>query len=139
MRSFIVVLVAMAGLAMAVPALGAKYDFQVSPSVGTPRTTFKVSFRAPFSADGIRRSYDLSAIGPPGCVQVYEFASRVRRGRRVVMRLTPLDDILLPTRLITRWCRGAYVGYVDFTGPRRSLVIGTFSFGVDHQPVNLAE
>ena len=43
-----------------------KYDFRISPRVGTPATTFRVTFRAPFPADGARTEYTLEGLGPAG-------------------------------------------------------------------------
>jgi len=115
---------------------GAKYDFRLFPSVGTPTTTFRVSFAAPFRADGEDTSYELEAVGPRGCPSIYEYTrGRVGRGDRVVMKLTPLDDLYLNTR--RTWCRGSYVGYVYYFGKTENRRIGYFRFGVGRTPVSL--
>jgi hypothetical protein len=117
---------------------GAKYDFRVSPSVGTTTTTFRVTFSAPFRANGDDTEYTLEAVGPRRCASVFEISGSVRRGDRVVMRLTPSDDILIPDRIHRRWCRGAYVGYVYYTSADLDFrLIGYFSFGVGRSPVSL--
>ena len=115
---------------------GARYDFRVFPRVGTPATTFRVAFTAPFR--GGVDEYTLEAVGPRRCPSVFEFPrGLVRRGDRVVMRLTPSDDLYFRSR--RRWCRGTYVGYVSYTPPASlsDRVIGYFSFGVGRYPVSL--
>jgi hypothetical protein len=118
---------------------GARYDFRSFPSVGGPTTTFRVVFTAPFSADGDDTDYTLEGVGPRRCASLFEFTTGpIRRGERVVLRLTPSDDIFIPEGGRARWCRGAYVGvvyYSNFSGTNR--FIGTFSFGVGRSPVSL--
>jgi hypothetical protein len=114
-----------------------KYDFRVFPRVGTPTTTFRATFKAPFPADGVNTDYTLEGVGPRRCASVFEFSlGRVRRGDRVVLVLTPDDDLFLRSR--PRWCPGSYVGYVYYAGPGfRTPLIGYFSFGVGRSPVSL--
>jgi hypothetical protein len=116
----------------------AKYGFRVFPRVGTPATTFRVTFTAPFPADGRNTDYTLEGVGPPRCASLFEFSQgRTRRGDRVVLTLTPDDDLFL--RIRPRWCPGSYVGYVYHAGPAfRTPLIGYFSFGVGRSPVSLA-
>jgi hypothetical protein len=118
---------------------GAKYEFRVSPRVGKPTTTFRVTFRAPFRADGNETDYVLEGVGPPRCASLFEFSGPVRRGDRAVMKLTPANDIILPSSR-QRWCRGSYVGYVYYQTPglQPNKFIGYFSFGVGRIPVSLA-
>jgi hypothetical protein len=115
----------------------AKYDFRVFPRVGTPATTFRVTFTAPFPADGRNTDYSLEGVGPPRCASLFEFSTgRTRRGDRVVLTLTPDDDLFLMSR--PRWCPGSYIGYVYYAGPGfRTPLIGYFSFGVGRFPVSL--
>jgi hypothetical protein len=113
-----------------------KYDFRISPRVGTPATTFRVTFNAPFPADGTRTEYIVEGVGPRGCVALYEVASgRIRRGDRVVLTLTADDDFYF--RGHQSWCRGSYIGYVWHSSPQVERVIGHFSFGVGRSPVSL--
>jgi hypothetical protein len=116
----------------------ARYDFRVSPRVGAAATTFRATFNAPFRADGNETDYVLEGVGPRRCASLFEFTGPVRRGQRVVMRLTPADDILLPS-VRRRWCRGSYVGYVYYQTPgfQPNRFIGYFSFGVGRSPVSL--
>jgi hypothetical protein len=115
---------------------GEKYDFRVFPTVGTPTTTFRATFSAPFRANDEDTWYALEAVGPRGCPSVFEVTGRqIRRGDRVVMGLTPLDDLFLNTR--RTWCRGSYVGYVYFFGETQDRIIGYFRFGVGRTPVSL--
>jgi hypothetical protein len=117
---------------------GARYDFRAFPSVGTPTTTFRVSFSAPFAADDTDTYYVLEGVGPRGCPTLYELTSRrIRRGDRVVMRLTAFDDLYFGER--RRWCRGAYVGYVYWVAPfdERDRLVGYLRFGVGRSPVSL--
>lgn len=117
---------------------GAKYNFRIFPRVGTPTTTFRVTFTAPFRADGVETHYTLEGVGPRGCPDLFELTTRpIRRGERVVMNLTAFNDILLANR--RRWCRGSYVGYVYYVTPglRPNKFIGYFSFGVGRFPVSL--
>jgi hypothetical protein len=120
-------------------AAQAEHGFQVSPRVGRIRTTFRVTFTAPFRANGRDTDYLLEAVGPPNCASVFEFTGPVSRGEKVVMRLTPADDIVLPG-FRRRWCRGTYVGYVYYQTPgtQPNRFIGYFSFGVGRRPVSLA-
>ncbi|MET0513366.1 MAG: hypothetical protein ABW135_16990 [Thermoleophilaceae bacterium] len=118
---------------------GAKYDFRVFPRVGTPTTTFRVTFNAPFAADGVDTDYTLEAVGPRRCASVFEFTIRpTRRDDRVVLTLTASDDLFFGNR--RRWCRGSYVGYVYYTTPGSlpNKLIGYLSFGVGRFPVSLA-
>lgn len=111
-------------------------DLRVSPRVGTPTTTFRVTFTAPFRTNGVSTDYTLEGVGPRSCPSLFEFTLRpTRRGDRVVMRLTAFDDLFLGVR--RRWCRGSYVGYVYFSAPLRDVLIGYFSFGVGRSPVSL--
>jgi hypothetical protein len=105
--------VAVVGISLvAVPAAGAaRYGFTVSPRIGTPATEFKVSFVAPWSADGDNTEYWVEVVGPPACAQVSDTGGRGRRGQPEVLQLTARDDLLLP-RSRSRWCRGSYVGLV---------------------------
>ena len=122
---------------------GAKYDFKMFPSIGTPTTAFRVTFSAPFRADGDATTYELEAVGPRGCPSVYEYLPRkgalssglIRRGDRVVMRLTPFDDLYLND--CRTWCRGSYVGYVYYSGIESDRRIGYFRFGVGRSPASL--
>lgn len=111
-------------------------DLRVSPLAGTPTTTFQVTLTAPFRTDGSSTDYTLEAVGPRSCPSLFEFTTRpTRRGDRVVMTLTAFDDLFFEVRRL--WCRGSYVGYVYFRGPRRDTMIGYFSFGVGRSPVSL--
>jgi hypothetical protein len=113
---------------------GAKYDFRVFPSVGTPTTTFRVSFTAPFRTYRGNSDYTLEGVGPRRCPSLFDFFGRVvRRGDRVVIRLTPFEDLFFNSR--TTWCRGSYVGYVY--NDDRNTVIGYFRFGVERAPASL--
>jgi hypothetical protein len=115
---------------------GAKYDFRFFPTIGTPTTMFRATFSAPLRADDVDTWYSLEAVGPRGCPSVFEVSTgRVRRGDRVVMRLTASDDLFLNSR--RTWCRGSYVGYVYFSGETEDRIIGYFRFGVGRTPVNL--
>ncbi len=115
---------------------GAKHDFRLFPTVGTPTTTFRVTFSAPFRTNGDDTDYTLEGVGPRGCPNVFEFTTRpIRRGERVVMRLTPFDDLYFNTR--RTWCRGSYVGYVYFVGESEDRIVGYFRFGVGRSPVSL--
>jgi hypothetical protein len=116
---------------------GARYDFRVFPRVGKPTTTFRISFTAPFPAIRADTDYFLEAVGPRRCPSLFEYAGvRVRRGDRVVLRLTSSDDLYFRSR--RRWCRGSYVGFVNWSGPGlQERVIGYFSFGVGRFPVSL--
>jgi hypothetical protein len=117
----------------------AKYNFRLLPRVGGPMTTFRATFKAPFPADGVNTDYTLEAVGPPGCASVFEFTmDRVRRGQRVVLRLTAFNDLYFGFR--RTWCRGSYVGYVYYTSPgfQPDRLIGYFTFGVGRPPVSLA-
>ena len=138
-RTYLMVVVAvglsalLAGGGEALANGGARYDFRVSPRVGTPATTFRVTFSAPFPGE-----YTLEAVGPRRCASVFEITSgRIRRGDRVVMRLTAFDDLYFGTR--RRWCPGSYVGYVYWTAPgfRPDRLIGYFRVGVGRFPVTL--
>jgi hypothetical protein len=108
------------------------------PRIGKPRTIFRVSFTAPFAANGRNTDYLLEAVGPRNCASVFEFSGPVERGEKVVMRLTPFDDIVLPG-IRRRWCRGSYVGYVYYQTPgfEPNKMIGYFRFGVGRAPVSL--
>jgi hypothetical protein len=113
---------------------GAKYDFRVVPSVGRPTTTFRVSFTAPFRTYRGNSDYTLEGVGPSRCPSLFDFVGRVvRRGERVVIRLTPFEDLFFNTR--STWCLGSYVGYVY--NDDRNRVIGYFRFGVERAPVSL--
>jgi hypothetical protein len=141
MRRLWLSLIASVALMMAVslPA-EARYGLRVTPSVGKPTTTFKVSFRAPLAAVGAESDYVLEGIGPPGCASIFEYRETARRGERVVLRLTPDDDILLPERLHRRWCRGSYVAVVYWsseTGAETDRLLGVLSFGVGRSPISL--
>jgi hypothetical protein len=141
MRRLCFSLIAVAALIMvgAVPA-EARYGLRVTPTVGGPATTFKVSFRAPRAAVGSDSDYLLEGIGPPGCAQLFEYRETARRGERIVMRLTPDDDILLPARITHRWCRGSYVALVYWSsesGAQTDQLIGVLGFGVGRPPVSL--
>ena len=117
---------------------GAKYDFRAFPTIGTTTTTFRVTFSAPFRTDGVETDYTLEATGPRRCPNIFEFTLLpIRRGERVVMRLTPFDDLYFNYR--RTWCRGSYVGYVYYTAPidKPDKVIGYFRFGVGRAPVSL--
>ena len=116
----------------------AKYNFRVSPRVGTPTTTFRATFKAPFPADGRNTDYTLEGVGPSGCASVWQFTtSPVRRGQRVVLRLRALNSLYFGFH--HTWCRGSYVGYVYYTSPgfQPDRLIGYFSFGVGRRPVSL--
>ena len=132
----------MAGLLVAclfvAPAAEAKYGFKVSPRVGGPRTVFKVSFVAPVEVDGFEEDYWLEGIGPPLCPVLFETSGRERSGKRVVMPLTPHDDLSSFTNIprVDRWCRGTYVGVVYFTDDTsvNDSIIGRFRFRVGPRP-----
>lgn len=111
---------------------GAKYDFRLSPRIGTPTTKFRATFSAPYEGE-----YVLEAVGPRRCASIFEFTSPVDRGDRVVMRLTAFDDLYFGIR--RRWCRGSYAGYVYWVAPadRPDRLIGYFVFGVGRSPVSL--
>ena len=113
---------------------GAQHDFRFFPTVGTPTTTFRISFSAPIAtipADDI--GYVVEAVGPRRCPNIFDFTERLyRRGDRVVFRLTPFDLYFNDRRT---WCRGTYAGYVYHDG--RDAVIGYFRFGVGRTPVSL--
>jgi hypothetical protein len=125
----------MAGLLVAclfvAPAAEAKYGLKVSPRVGGPRTVFKVSFVAPIAVDGAESEYWLEGIGPPLCPALIEFSGRAGRGKRVVLRLTPRDDLspFTNVRRVVRWCRGTYVGVVYLSNDT-DFLIGRFRFRV---------
>jgi hypothetical protein len=111
---------------------GAKYDFRVFPSVGTPTTTFRVSFTAPFRTNE-DRSYFLEAVGPRGCPSIFASTGRrIRPGDGVVFELTPSKLDYSGDR--RRWCRGSYIGFVTWDVER---LIGYFRFGVGRAPVSL--
>jgi hypothetical protein len=113
---------------------GAKHDFRIFPTVGTPTTTFRVSFTAPFRTYRGNSDYTLEGVGPRRCPSLYDFVGRVvRRGDRVVIRLTPSEDLFFSTR--PTWCLGSYVGYVY--NDDRNRVIGYFRFGVERAPASL--
>jgi hypothetical protein len=129
----------MAGLLVAclfvAPAAEAKYGLKVSPWVGGPRAVFKVSFVAPAAVDGRETDYYLDAIGPPPCPAIFEFSGRAARGKRVVMRLTPRDDLSPFANVpgVVRWCRGSYVGVVYLKYTREdepNLLLGRIRFRV---------
>ena len=148
-RSAVIAAVVLAAAVLTAPATaggtaqangGAANDFRVFPRVGTPTTTFRVTFTAPLATDGDETDYTLEGVGPRRCASLFEFTTRpTRRGDRVVLRLTPSDDIYIPSGGRERWCRGAYVGLVYFannvSGPDR--YVGSFSFGVGRSPVSL--
>jgi hypothetical protein len=121
------------------PVAEAKYGFKASPRVGGPTTTFRLSFVAPFAANGRNAEYFVEGIGPSSrCPEIYDFGGHAVRGRREVLRLTPRDDIVLARR--SRWCRGSYVGVVyfqDTTSNSDNVLIGYFSFGVGRFPISL--
>ncbi len=117
----------------------AKYNFRFSPRVGTPTTTFRATFKAPFPADGVNTDYTLEGVGPRGCASIFRFTmGRVRRGQRVVISLRAVNSLYFGFR--RTWCRGSYVGYVYYTSPgfQPDRLIGYFSFGVGTPPVSLA-
>jgi hypothetical protein len=115
---------------------GARYHFRVFPTVGTPTTMFRATFIAPFRANDQDTWYALEAVGPRGCPSIFEVTGRpIRRGDRVVMRLTAFDDLFLNTR--RTWCRGSYIGYVYFSGETMDRTVGYFRFGVGRRPVSL--
>jgi hypothetical protein len=117
----------------------AKHNFRLFPQVGTTATTFRATFKAPFRTDGNRSDYTLEAVGPRPCASLFEFTTApTRRGQRVVLELTPFDDLYFGFR--RRWCPGGYVGYVFYSAPglQPDRLIGYFSFGVERAPVNLA-
>ena len=112
----------------------AKYDFKTFPTVGTPTTTFRVSFSAPFRTYRGNSDYTLEGVGPRGCPSLFDIVGRVVcRGERVVIRLTPFEDLYFNSR--ATWCRGSYVGYVY--NDDRDRVIGYFRFGVGSSPASL--
>ena len=115
---------------------GAKHDFRLSPSIGTPTTTFRVSFSAPFRTDPEEEfEYIVEGVGPRRCPNLFDFTvRRYHRGDRVVITLTPRDLYFNNRRT---WCRGAYVGYVYFSGASQDTIIGYFRFGVGRAPVSL--
>lgn len=126
-------------LVASAPVAEARYGFKFGPLMGTPKTTFKATFRAPLPVNGIDTDYHLEAIGPRRCLSIFELTGEKPRGRRIVMRLTPADDILIPARTRRRWCRGSYVGFVIYSSlSGTDRVIGSFSFGVGRAPVSLS-
>ena len=120
---------------------GSSVPMHVKPAVGSPRTAFTVTFRAPqqtggFPAGGPR--YELSASGPSrkGCASSYStVVGPTRKGQRVAVRLAPPA----PQR---SWCRGSYAGRLfEILTPRCAprelcpafiawMVLGDFSFRV---------
>ena len=111
LSSLTVLAISLAG----VPAAdAARYEFGVSPRVGTPSTAFVVSFLAPRAADGQSTEYFVEAIGPPRCAQLFEFGGIAVRGQRERLRLTAGDDVVHPGPR-RRWCRGTYVGVVTWS------------------------
>jgi hypothetical protein len=121
--------------ALTTSAAEAKYRFRLTPHVGRSTTTFKAIFRAPLATDGLDTDYYLEAVGPPACPSIFELSGAVQAGQRVVLRLTPADDIMITYR--KRWCRGSYIGYVYWSGPDSDKMIGYFRFGVGRRPVSL--
>ena len=97
------------GAGAAAASGGSSVPMQVRPAVGSPRTAFTVTFRAPqrtggFPAGGPR--YELSASGPSrrGCASSYStVVGPTSKGQRVAVRLAPPA----PQR---SWCRGKYAG-----------------------------
>jgi hypothetical protein len=138
-RAVLPALLAVVTLTLGAAEAHAKYGFNVTPKVGTRTTAFTVTFRAPFTVDGMNTEYLLEAVGPPACASVFDFSGAARRGRRVTLHLTPQDDVFLPSWIHHRWCRGAYVGYVYYQAPgmQPNRVIGYFSIGVGRSPVKL--
>ena len=106
----------------------------VYPEVSGVRTTFTVSFRAPFAANRAGTFYDVTLRGPGRCRHVFEATlGRVRRGERVVIRLTPSS--IEPLRTRRRWCPGRYRGVLEFCpcaqgDPRPIRVLARVSFRV---------
>jgi hypothetical protein len=131
----ITALALVSALALTTTAAEAKYGFRLTPHVGKSRTTFKAIFTAPLATDGEWTDYYLEAVGPPACASIFELSGAVQAGQRVVLRLTPSNDIMITNRL--RWCRGSYVGYVYWSGEDFDKMIGYFRFGVGRWPVSL--
>ena len=104
------------------------------PRVGGVRTSFFVSFRAPFAAGRAGSFYDVTLRGPGRCRRVFDATlGPIRRGERVVLRLTPSTIEPLGTR--RRWCPGRYRGVIEFCpcaqgDPRPIRVLGRVSFRV---------
>jgi hypothetical protein len=117
-------------LALVASADAKKYDFTYTPKIGGARTTFVVSFVAPF-AERRMSFYSLEVFGPPGCAASSEVTlTDARAGERVRLRLGP-DDVEVPSPR-RRWCPGRYIGNVQYYRPsgQRNLFIGYVSFRV---------
>jgi hypothetical protein len=135
-RLLLVTALALASVfALATSAAEAKYGFRLTPHVGRSNTTFKAIFRAPLATDGSDTDYYLEGVGPPACPSLFELSGAVQAGQRVVLRLTPSNDIMITYR--RRWCRGSYIGYVYWSGLDSDKMIGYFRFGVGRRPVSL--
>ncbi len=102
----------------------------VSPTSGSPRTSFAVTFPAQSV------SLDLQFSGPRGCRNLDELYIALRRARTGQFRFGPHVPGARPRRdgrRIRRWCRGRYrVDVVDGGAfePSGSTVIATSRFTV---------
>ena len=117
----------------------------VRPATGSPRSHFRVAFRAPAStgpSGSTVRGYEVSATGPSGsgCAAYASTAvNSARAGERVHVTLSPTAS--------SGWCEGTFTGRVDETitpacGFRElcpdyvaAMTIGRFTFSVaDRSP-----
>ncbi len=112
---------------------------RVTPKVGTPRTSFVVTFRAPDSTGrrgGLQRSYELSVVGQARhCGSgLSETLPRTRKGAHVRVVLDPAAGTWCPTHYsgrVEEWlrpvCSSARPVCPQFIAIK---LIGTFSFRV---------
>ena len=130
-------LAATAALVMAfAPAATSQAPVTLLPKKGGLKQKFVVKFRAPLAAvDSADEFYVVDVRGPRGCRQVMEFTmDDVAAGERVVLRLTPRDDIF-PLGRRSRWCPGRYSGVVVWCpcadgDTRDEQLVGRVSFRV---------
>ena len=116
----------------------------VRPASGSPRTHFRIGFRAPAStgpSGSTVRGYEVSATGPSGtgCASYASTAvDSARAGEKVHVTLSPTAS--------SGWCEGTFTGRVDETvtpacGFRQlcpdyvaAMTIGRFTFSVFDRP-----
>src|SRR6201999_948619 len=101
--------------AVAIPLQAAKpVKVSMAPGSGGPRTTFKVSFRAPAQTGRVGSldrsdTIDVQGTHHPGCVWSGEMAvPSVARGRLVHVSLSPAKL----SRGATHWCAGTFRGTI---------------------------
>ena len=132
-----------AAVALAAGAPTDRTPVKVSPSTGSPKTTFVVKFRSrsQLGVHGVHNSaYRVTAAGPhaAGCAGDADMAAQTgATGQRLRLRLAPPKG--------QRWCRGSFQGQVFYedgpycpeghTGPcpmfpSTSTPVGRFSFRV---------